>query len=120
MKKVYIAGPMRGIPHHNYPAFDAAAKELRSCGWVVVSPKEISECFGYLDPDVDDNFPNYGGARSEDEIKDFILQDIHAILRCDEVCVLPGWENSRGAQMEVAVARMARKKIFTYADSTEL
>lgn len=38
--RVYLAGPMRGVPHFNFPAFHAAAAELRARGYVVFSPAE--------------------------------------------------------------------------------
>lgn len=38
--KVYVAGPMRGIPEFNFPAFNLAAKNLRADGHVVFNPAE--------------------------------------------------------------------------------
>lgn len=36
--KAYIAGPMRGIPEGNHPAFHAAQKSWEADGWQVFSP----------------------------------------------------------------------------------
>ncbi len=43
MKKVYLAGPMRGLPLFNFPAFADAAAKLRAQGYDVFSPAERDE-----------------------------------------------------------------------------
>ena len=40
--RVYIAGPMSGIENSNFPAFHAAAAELRALGHEVVNPAELN------------------------------------------------------------------------------
>ena len=40
MTRVYIAGPMTGLPDFNYPAFNAAAAKLRALGLEVLNPAE--------------------------------------------------------------------------------
>src|SRR5690606_26470176 len=42
MKRIYIAGPMTGLPDLNFPAFHAEAARLRSRGVDVVNPAEIN------------------------------------------------------------------------------
>lgn len=87
MTIVYIAGPMTGLPDYNYPAFEAAAEHLREClGYDVVSPHEL---FG------GDTTRPYG---------DYMRTGLMAMLGCDEVYMLPGWERSRGASLERKVA----------------
>ena len=44
--KVYVSGPMTGIPEFNYPAFEAAARRLRDAGFDVVSPHEVNPLDG--------------------------------------------------------------------------
>ena len=41
MRRIYIAGPMTGIPEHNYPAFHAAVAKLRAEGYAVTSPADL-------------------------------------------------------------------------------
>jgi len=84
--KVYLAGPMSGIPEHNYPLFHAEAARLRALGWRVVNPAEI-------------NGPNSGGWAN------CMRRDIEQLVTCGMVFTLPGYEGSKGAMLEVHIAR---------------
>lgn len=46
MKKIYIAGPMRGHELYNFPAFDAAEARLRRLGYDVVNPAALDRARG--------------------------------------------------------------------------
>lgn len=50
MKRIYIAGPMRGYPEHNVPAFNRAADRFRALGWDVVNPVDLSAEVNALKP----------------------------------------------------------------------
>ena len=39
-KRIYLAGPMTGLPEYNYPAFHAEAARLRGLGFHVENPAE--------------------------------------------------------------------------------
>jgi uncharacterized protein DUF4406 len=80
----YLAGPMQNYPEHNHPAFHAAAATLRACGHTIVNPAE----FG---PFVTD-------------WQTVMKRDLHAMLWCDALVMLPGWEKSRGARLETRTA----------------
>ena len=84
--KVYISGPMAGFPNYNREAFFEAEKRLEECGFSVVNPArvELSE-----------------GASWEDYMK----ADIKALVDCCGLVTLPGWVFSKGASIEVDVAR---------------
>lgn len=114
--KIYIAGPMSGIPQFNIPAFDAAAARLRAVGYDAVSPAEL-----------DDPKTRKAALDSPDgEIKDtlngetwgdFLARDVKLVAdSIDAVALLPGWEDSRGAQLEVFVARLCGLPIFLFDD----
>lgn len=84
-KKIYIAGPMSGLPEMNFPAFHAEATWLRAMGNEVVNPAEIN-------PDQ--------GAKWEDCMR----ADIAQLVTCDRIHMLPGWTRSRGATLEYHIA----------------
>ncbi len=98
--KVYVAGPMRGYLHMNFPAFEEATQYLREAyGWDVVSPAELDQ----MDP----ASPTYRFA-------DFITRDLMEINECDAIILLPGWKNSRGVAVEKAFAEAEGKSIYYY------
>jgi len=85
--RIYIAGPMTGLPEHNFPAFDAAARRLEKDGWEVINPAD-----------------NFGG-RTNLPRASYLRVDVSLLLQCDALALLPGWEESSGAQLEYLLAR---------------
>ena len=108
--RIYIAGPMRGIEFYNFPAFDATKKFLEGNGHTVVSPADIDRSLGHNPLESEDQdwneFPDCL------TLKNTILRDVVAILDCDAVWLLQGWENSKGATAERAIADWAGKEIL--------
>lgn len=92
--KIYIAGPMRGLPDDNRPAFDAAAAYLRDIGHVVYSPAEH-----------DRELEQPIGITNGRELKRQILWDLERIAEVDCVVLLSGWHNSAGVRLELEMAR---------------
>lgn len=87
---LYIAGPMTGIEAFNYPAFDKAAVDLRRRGYTVLNPTAI---------DADNPTP---GKKQPWEW--YMRKALQMLLRAQAVAVLPGWNESKGARLEVRVA----------------
>ena len=94
--KIYIAGPMTGLPEYNFLAFHAAAAHLRGKGHEVVNPAELPA------PD-DPTWPNY------------LRGALRAMLTCEAVVLLPGWVRSNGARLERMVADRLRMHVYDYA-----
>lgn len=82
---IYIAGPMTGLPDNNYPAFRSAADALADRGHEVE------------DPSLNEN-PTPG------DYHGWLRAGLAQLIRCDAVALLPGWEASGGARLEVTVA----------------
>lgn len=95
--KFYIAGPMRGIPKSNRPAFIEAAQRLRGAGYEVFSPAEISQ-----------------GEATNEAFAGAMRELLPELLKCDAVAVLPGWAKSEGAKLEVLVALSTGKPVYGY------
>lgn len=95
--KVYISGPMTGLPLHNFPAFNEAEKNLRHLGWDPVNPANIN--------------PDPGHTWEQ-----CLRKDIAALMDCDTLALLPGWTDSKGAHLEVAVAHRVGIKIVHITD----
>lgn len=86
---LYVAGPMSGLPQWNAPAFQEAQTALVAQGWEVVTPLDL------VPVENPDQIPAW---------EDCLRHDLQAVLLCDGVALLPGWEQSRGASLEVRVA----------------
>lgn len=46
-QRIYLAGPMTGLPEHNFPAFHAEAARLRGLGYHVENPAEHGVIDGF-------------------------------------------------------------------------
>lgn len=106
--KIYLAGPMRGIPNFNFPEFKRYAAILRADGHVVFNPAERDEEeFGeVICPSGDENdFAKLVGFDSGISIaRNCFLADTNWICRfADAIALMPGWEKSRGALAEKAL-----------------
>lgn len=87
MTTLYVAGPMTGLPEENFPAFFAAEKQLKAAGATVLNPAARA------------------GKTKNMPWSWYLRRGIRDVTLADGVALLPDWELSRGAQLEVRVAR---------------
>lgn len=83
--RVYLAGPMTGLPDLNFPAFNAEAAMLRAKGLTVINPAEHGIVAGA-------------------EWADYLRHDLAGLMSCERIHLLPGWSKSKGANLEVLTA----------------
>ncbi|KAF5033132.1 hypothetical protein DSECCO2_609910 [anaerobic digester metagenome] len=92
--KVYIVGAVTGLPREAVVAkFDKAASALKSAGMVPVNPVEI--------------------VPQAADWHDAMRQCIKTMLTCDAVMILHDWQSSKGATLEVMIAKNLEMKQFT-------
>lgn len=82
---IYLSGPMSGLPEFNRPAFNQAADQLRALGHQVLNPAEAA---------VPEGSPWI----------EYMIHALRELPAADMVVMLPGWENSTGARIELLVA----------------
>lgn len=104
--RVYLAGPMRGIPDFNFPAFDYAEAKLSANGFTVFSPAARDRsAYG---AEIEDNptGDETKVANPNCTINDCMAADTEWICReAEAIALLPGWEQSKGAKAEHALAQ---------------
>lgn len=104
-QKVYLAGPMRGIPFFNFPAFMKAAELLRNEGFEVFNPaeKDVEE---YGESICDSPTGHLKTAEKKGfNLRNALGADLDYICtNANIVALLPGWKNSKGARAEKATA----------------
>ncbi|AEJ40901.1 hypothetical protein TPY_2741 [Sulfobacillus acidophilus TPY] len=85
--RIYIAGPMSGYPDYNFPAFFDAAVRLRAAGYDPINPADTGIHEGWT-------------------WSDYLRVAVGRLVReAQGAALLPGWESSRGAELEAHVAR---------------
>jgi hypothetical protein len=84
---LYLSGPMTGIKDKNHTQFSKAAHALRTATYAVMNPWEL-----------DKTTPCSTWEES-------LRRDIAALMRCKGIATLPGWKKSKGASLEVYIAK---------------
>lgn len=106
--RIYIAGPMQGKPLYNFPLFDEVSASLKRDGYEPVNPAELDRQAGFD--------PANGDVVTPEFLEQARKRDLEALLTCDGILLLPGWEGSKGARAEHAVALWAGLDAFLWID----
>lgn len=94
--RVYLAGPMTGLPEYNFPAFMTAAAQLRAVGHYVFNPAEADlEKWGSM-----------AEIEAKATYRECLRTDLNWILdHAEAIALLPGWEKSKGVAAELALSK---------------
>jgi hypothetical protein len=85
MTVLYISGPMAGYPNLNRASFNEAENMLRRAGFDTLNP---------LNNGLAEGLPWDA----------YLRADLKMVCDATALALLPGWEASRGARLEVATA----------------
>jgi hypothetical protein len=99
----YIAGPMTGYFRHNAGAFNHAEEVLTKQGFSVVNPSKLDEILGPCE-----------------KREDYYRRDMRYLAASRRVAVLPGWEKSVGAKLELATAKVLAMPVVRLPDLIEM
>lgn len=103
--RVYLSGPMAGLPERNFPEFYRVGDTLRALGVEVYNPAEHETNLKWVDRENRDDFP----------LAAVFLDYCREILtNVDAIVILPGWENSKGVRAEKALAEVIGIPVIFY------
>lgn len=92
---IYLSGPMTGYTNFNFEEFDRARVYFTDLGFEVISPADL---------DRQAEFVPEGGDPDKKVMKEIITRDMAGVLDADGVAFLDGYEGSKGATAEYALA----------------
>lgn len=98
---IYVSGPMSNIPNKNHELFCDVSWKLRKLGYRVVNPAEN----------------DFGSTHRTWAW--YMKLDLGNVVKCHAIAVLPDWEKSRGAVIEIAMAERLEIPIFNYESILE-
>ena len=92
MSSIYLCGPITGLdPEECQRRFAEWEWKMVRLGYRTVNPVE-------LDRDLENRL---GRVPTREE---YLRNDLYLMLTCDEILMIPGWTNSKGALLERKVA----------------
>lgn len=106
-KRAYVGGPMTGLKDFNFPAFFEASAKLHEEGWRTVNPAQHDLDEGYVEL-VDGEYKT----TQFFNLQQVLLWDLLQVATSDAIYLLNGWENSKGARAEHALAVALGKEII--------
>lgn len=85
--KVYISGKITGLSDLNAPSFNRVENELIKKGYEPFNPIKIK-------------------GENDWQWEDYMKPCITALMSCDYIYMIDGWETSKGAMLEMYIASL--------------
>lgn len=94
-KRIFISGPMTGVPNYMVN-FAEASLELKDAGYTdIINPAVVNNSLA--------SFLSYS------ELVEMCYKELDF---CDQIYMLHGWENSKGANIELAYAKSRNMEVL--------
>lgn len=110
--RIYICGPIAGYEDLNKKAFEEAAEFILEMGHYPLNPHTIDP-FDHFGNDCPGGNKFYGhkevGLHSS---TCYMRNDIKAMMDCDGIYVLHGWEASVGGRTEILIAAQCGMDVY--------
>ena len=106
--RLFLSGPMTGIPLFNWPEFDRWTAILRAEGNEVWSPAENDRAKG-IDPN---------DRITQAQLYELVRDDLRALVDCEGIALMPGWQRSTGARRERDAADWCGLRVVYLEDRT--
>lgn len=106
--RVYLAGPMTGLPDNNFHTFYEVEEQWRKAGHTAFNPARFYDTMGY-DP-----------SDREMSLRHIMLSDIMCVWHAEAVALIREWENSKGTVIELGIAQFFGLRTFDAHLMTEV
>lgn len=101
--KLYIAGPVTGMPNQNRAMFNKVSKKLRAMGYSVINPLDLD------------------AVKTKNKKimawEDYLRRDIPYLCKCTGIVFLRDWNKSRGANLEWKIAAGLNMPMLYWGDT---
>ncbi len=109
--KIYIAGPMSKVKDFNFPLFFETENKLKELGYEVINPAHNDG------KTLEEALKNAGSPEKPSKSwSSYMRRDLPSVLAVDAICVLPDWQKSKGASLEVHVAEALGLPVYVLKD----
>lgn len=111
--RFYVSGPMSNIEHHNFPAFYECEQDLESMGYQPLNParRYADDTWEVASADVLDTPETWESC---------IRRDVVQVLNSEGIVLMPGWQKSRGACLELILSVSIGNSVAVWFPGREL